>query len=391
MDVAKPWRPASRPARRAARRSSCSYMSATSHRSTVPTFVEECRGALGFVGVDVHAQHALVADDQHRVAELLEAPTERGPVEALAALRRSSCSSDSSWTRAIGVTLRRNVQLGRNLVRYLVRVTPSPRRPAIRPEINSVTPYPPASTTPCSRKTGSSSGLRSSDFSAASRAFSSTCASSSSCSSSVASESSRCFSMCASSWLTRLAIARTIGDHRSLRRVAHRGVDGLRCACKRGRHELGIDQLAGAAGELLGGAAHHLRKDHAAVAAGAVERGTGNRLDDLVAADLIDHLTIQTIQLDHDGLECLRHVVARVPVSDREHVQVVHLLTPGLELGVGSGDNLAKANYRGIRQEAADTLKGLHARCRIHGGGSGQHSYQAALITLPAFRQRVQT
>ena len=64
-----------RPASRAARCSCCSCMSATSRRSTVPAPVEHRHRALGLVGVDVDAQRARVADDQHRVADLLERET----------------------------------------------------------------------------------------------------------------------------------------------------------------------------------------------------------------------------------------------------------------------------------------------------------------------------
>ena len=78
------------------------------------------------------------------------------------------------------------------------------------------------------------------------------------------------------------------GDHRALRGVAHRRVCGVGCAreCCRDQHR--IDQLAGPAGQLLGGAAHDLREDHAAVAACAQQRGARDRFHDHVAADLVD-------------------------------------------------------------------------------------------------------
>ena len=52
--------------------------------------------------------------------------------------------------------------------------------------------------------------------------------------------------------------------------------------------EHGVDQLAGARRQLLGGAADQLGEDHAGVAARAEQRGAGDRVDDLVAADLVE-------------------------------------------------------------------------------------------------------
>ena len=50
----------------------CSCMSATSSRETLPSVAEQPRRALGLVGVDVDLERALVADDQHGVADRLE-------------------------------------------------------------------------------------------------------------------------------------------------------------------------------------------------------------------------------------------------------------------------------------------------------------------------------
>ena len=78
------------------------------------------------------------------------------------------------------------------------------------------------------------------------------------------------------------------GQDRALGRLTHRSVclvgSARQCRADQDR----IDQLARAAGELLGGAADQLREDHARVPARTEERGAGDRVDDLVAADLVD-------------------------------------------------------------------------------------------------------
>ena len=78
------------------------------------------------------------------------------------------------------------------------------------------------------------------------------------------------------------------GEDRALGRPAHRRVRALRRTRHRGADEDRVDELAGPADELLGGAADELREDHAAVAARAEQRRARDRLDDLVAADLVD-------------------------------------------------------------------------------------------------------
>ena len=95
-------------------------------------------------------------------------------------------------------------------------------------------------------------------------------------------------SMCASSDATRAAISRIDGEHRALGRLAHRRVGALGRARHRGADQHRVDELARARDQLLGGAADELGEDDAAVAARAEQRGAGDRLDDLVAADLVD-------------------------------------------------------------------------------------------------------
>ena len=153
-------------------------------------------------------------------------------------------------------------------------------------------------------------------------------------------------------------------DHRSLGRIAHRRVGGVGRARERRRHEHRVDQLARAARQLLGRAANDLGEDHAAVAARAEQRGAGDGLDDLVAADLVDRLAVEAVELAHHGAQRLRHVVPGVAVGDREDVEVVDLLAPRLELGAGGRDDLAEAIYGGSgTANRVDTLA-LRSRCR---------------------------
>ncbi len=75
---------------------------------------------------------------------------------------------------------------------------------------------------------------------------------------------------------------------RALSRFAHRGVGAVGRVRKRRADQRGVDQLAGAADELLGGAANQLGEDHAGVAARAQQRRARDRLHDLLAPDLVD-------------------------------------------------------------------------------------------------------
>ena len=140
-------------------------------------------------------------------------------------------------------------------------------------------------------------------------------------------------------------------DHGPLGRIAHGGIGGVGGARQGSGHQHGVDQLAGTAGQLLRRAAHDLGQDHPAVATGPEERRPRHGLDDLVAADVVDHLAVQAVELRHHGPQRLRHVVSGVAVGDREHVQVVDFLTACLQLGIARCDNLPKALYGGIGQE----------------------------------------
>ena len=164
-------------------------------------------------------------------------------------------------------------------------------------------------------------------------------------------------------------------DHRALGRVAHRRRRRRRRrAPARPTRARGSTSSPGPARQLLGRAAHDLREDHAAVAARAEQRGARDGLHDLVAADVVDHLAVQAVELLHHGPQRLRHVVARVAVGDREHVQVVDLLTACLELRTARR-----------RRPCGSALSRDRPREPMPGRA------RAALATLPAFRQRVQT
>ena len=78
------------------------------------------------------------------------------------------------------------------------------------------------------------------------------------------------------------------GQHRPLGGLAHRVVGGVGGGGEGGGDQHRVDQLAGPAGELLGGAADDLAEDHAGVAAGAHQRRPGQGLHQLGAADLVD-------------------------------------------------------------------------------------------------------
>jgi hypothetical protein len=159
-------------------------------------------------------------------------------------------------------------------------------------------------------------------------------------------------------------------DHRALGGIAHGRVSGLCGLCKRSGDELRIDELARPAGELLGSAAHDLGEDHAAVAARSQQRSTSDGLHDLVAADVVDHLTVEAIELLHHGAQRVRHVVAGVAVGDGEHVEVVDLLAACLQLRTCSGNDFPESLYRGIGQdEPTRLLRWPCLPCRPSGSG----------------------
>ena len=156
--------------------------------------------------------------------------------------------------------------------------------------------------------------------------------------------------MWASSVATRCAISRTTVRIVPSAGVAHRAVGAIGGARHRRADQHGVDELAGARDQLLGGAADELGEDHAGVAAGAQQRGAGDRVDDLVAADLVERPLVlgQPVELVEHGAQRQHHVVAGVAVGDREDVEVVDLLAACLELAESALDDGAEPEEAGI-------------------------------------------
>ncbi len=138
------------------------------------------------------------------------------------------------------------------------------------------------------------------------------------------------------------------GQHRALGRVAHGRVGGVGGAGEGRGDQDRVDQLAGPARQLLGGAADDLAEYHPGVSARPHERRPGERLHQPGAADLVHLQPVEVVELLHHGAHRHRHVVARVAVGDREDVEVVDLLAALLEVGVGGRDNSAEALDRRI-------------------------------------------
>ena len=155
------------------------------------------------------------------------------------------------------------------------------------------------------------------------------------------------------------------GQHRALGRLADRVVGGIGGAGEGGGDEHRVDQLAGTAGQLLGGAADDLAEDHAGVAAGAHQRRPGQRLDQLGAADLVDLEPVEAVELLHHRPHRHRHVVAGVAVGDREDVEVVDLLAALLE--VRRRRSVTTRRKRAIEGSGISSESSCRGRMRPHG------------------------
>jgi hypothetical protein len=137
------------------------------------------------------------------------------------------------------------------------------------------------------------------------------------------------------------------GEHRALGRGSHRRVRALGGVGHRCADEHRVDELAGAGDQLLRGAAEELAEDHAAVPARPEQRGPRDGLDDLVAPDLVEQPALavgEPVELVEHGTQRQGHVVPGVAVRDREHVEVVYLLAPRLEMRERPLDDRAEAD-----------------------------------------------
>ncbi len=138
------------------------------------------------------------------------------------------------------------------------------------------------------------------------------------------------------------------GENRALGGLAHRSVGLIGGPGQGGADQHRVDELAGAADQLLGRATDQLGEDDPGVAPGAEQRCAGHRGDDLVAADVIDRAAFgrsgEPIELLQNGPQGEDHVVAGVAVGDREHVEIVDLLTARLERGESGLDQDTEAN-----------------------------------------------
>ena len=110
------------------------------------------------------------------------------------------------------------------------------------------------------------------------------------------------------------------GEDRALGGVADGAVGALGGARHRRADQHRVDQLARARDELLGRAADQLGEDDPGVAAGAEQGRARDRVDDLVAADLVEVTALggEPVELLEHRAQGERHVVARVAVGDRE-------------------------------------------------------------------------
>ncbi len=157
-------------------------------------------------------------------------------------------------------------------------------------------------------------------------------------------------------------------QHRPLGGVADRvgggvgGARGGRC------DEDGVDQLTRPRRQLLGRPADDLRQDHAAVAARAEQRRAGDRRDDFLAADDVERLSVEDVELVHHGAHRHRHVVAGVAVGDREHVQVVHLAPAALQLVQRGRHHAAEADQALVGHRRGSTPRAGLVSVRVPGG-----------------------
>ena len=377
--------------------------------------VGEDRGrALGVVGVHVHLQRARVADDEHRVAELLERSDELAGLQAAPGDREVGAV-------AVGARLVLGVgDAGRRVVRELRRIVAAKRRHDAGEE----------------QRERVAAGVHHAGFAQRRQQLGTVL-------DRLLADAQRALQHARDHRVLlggggrggkagALGGVRDVGDDlvrhlardrqdRALRGVAHGGVGAVGGVQQRRPDQRRVDQLAGPRDELLGGAADELREDHAGVAARAEQRGAGHRLHDLLAAERVHRArpvaAVQAVELLEHRAQRERHVVAGVAVGDREDVEVVDLLAPRFEVRERPGDGRAEAPQV-VRLDApslghprllvgadagpqAAFLRLLDRRaragpaCRFDSSVGLRHerlrAAQGAFMTLPAFRHRVHT
>ncbi len=314
--------------RRASRSAICSRMSAMSSRSIDPMPSKIARAVLGVVGVDVDLERRLVADDQDGVADLLEGRhlrRRREPfaqddeVDAVAVLRLGVVHVREAGRRVV-LDLRQRHGLagergqGAADDHHQARAHPRRRLPPRRgPRAARACGEPPPRRRRARRR-ASRRGARSAPR-----------------------RSRRCRG--GGVFQLRAALAHCLRhrprhrQHRALGGLADRCPRGVRRVQQSGLDHLGVDQPARRSRELLGRAADDLAQDHARVPASAHERRASDRAHDLGPLRIAVHgRLLQAIELVDHMAKGQRHVVAGVAVGDREHVQVVDLLAPLLEV-----------------------------------------------------------
>ena len=322
------------PSPRAARCAAPAARACPRRRSARPRRpLEERDRPVGIVGVHVNAQRRAVADDQHRVADLLDAGTYERSARGRRRRRRSSCSSGTSlsscWGRAS--ERRRRGARPRAALRLSAQRGEDARDQQRDPVAAGV----------------HDAHARAARAAARGRARPTPARPSSACSSDLG---EHCVLLLVGrvGAEARLAHVRELGrdavrhlahdrDHRALGGIAH-GASRRRRRRGRARATRAPGRPARRAGSRALRPAPRTTWERITPllprAPSSAARATV--VDDLVAADIVEDLPLQAVELVDHGAQRLHHVVAGVAVRDREHVEVVDLLAARLEQRAGA-------------------------------------------------------